>query len=520
MGLRARVSLILATATLVLLGLALGTRYVISLPQLIETESVADRLNVRRLELGVDMVRARIEEWIYDYAIWDDCYIFMHERNEDFVASNLLLKTLASPGLSGVWITDNNNRIVTRIEADLEKHELLATPRLDAADALSLLPTTVPEDGDPPVILTGIARTSAGALIYAAASIKKSNERGDSPGRMLVYRFIDERLFEQLRANLQIDFSAELLAGQSALQASDTARRDRDDRIFWVLRAGDGAALYRLGLQLAPSSIDTSPIPLGLGAVGALIVAIFAVIMLLLDRQVLRPVAGIAWHLQRIRSEHDYSLRLHSQGSDEIAALGRECDNLIEFVQEQQTQLAAQAQELRDLSNHDALTGLANRRLFDVLLHEYRNLALRHDTPLTLLLCDLDSFKNYNDRLGHPAGDAILTRFGAILRAAIIRQADVSCRYGGEEFALLLPNTSAAGGVEVAARIHATLKEANLPHPDSLAGPLLTVSIGVACFEPRLNPSLDAAELLARADKALYEAKAGGRNRTQTYDAI
>ena len=521
MGLRAQVPLILGIATLSMLGIALVSRQAVLLPQLLETEAVADRINARRLELGFELLRQRAEEWIYDYAVWDDTFEFLNGRNPDYVASNLMLKTLLAPRFSGIVLFDNANRAVARIEADLASGRLRDAPRLGLTEAAALLPATVPVDSEPPVIVSGVALTAAGPLLYAAGSVKQASERGDSPGRMLIYRFIDEQLFEQLRANLQVSFTAQPLdAQQAAAETLDTAHRDASDRIYWTLRAGDGAPVYRFALQLPPTTIDRDPVPASIRVIGALVVLIFVIIMLMLDRQVLRPIADIARHLQRIRDDRDYSLRLQARGGDEIAALGRECDALIAFVQEQQEQLAAQAKELRDLSNHDALTGLANRRLFDVVLLDYWHLARRHGTPLTLLLCDLDSFKNYNDRLGHPAGDAVLTRFGSILRAALIRQSDLSCRYGGEEFALLLPNTDAAGGEEVAARIHAALREARLPHPDSRVGPLVSVSIGVASYDPLAEPELLAESLLANADKALYAAKGRGRNCTTTFGAI
>lgn len=518
MGLRARVTLILAVAMLAMLGVALGARHYMSLPQQIETEAVADRLNVRRLELGIFLMRKRAEEWIYDYAVWDDAFEFALGRNPDFVGSNLLLKTLIGPHYNGIWIFDNANRPVARIEADLETMSVLDTPRLGLADAAALLPLAVPGDKDPPIIVSGVARTTVGPVLYAAGSIKRADERGDSPGRMLVYRFVDETMFAQLRSNLQLSFTTE--APGAGAFGEDTAYRDDRDRIYWALRAQDGSPVYRVTLQLPPSTVDRRFMSTSLRIISALIAIVFAIIMLLLDRQMLRPIGNIARHLQRIRSERDYGLRLDARGSDEIAALGRECDELIAFVQTQQEQLAAQARELRDLSNHDALTGLANRRLFDVVLQDYWHLAGRHGTPLTLLLADIDYFKNYNDRLGHPAGDAVLTRFGSILRSAMVRQSDLCCRYGGEEFALLLPSTDAEGGAEVASRIHAALLEARIPHPDSRTGSCVTVSVGIATFDPAREPQLLPGQLIANADKALYACKAGGRNGTMTFGAI
>lgn len=171
-------------------------------------------------------------------------------------------------------------------------------------------------------------------------------------------------------------------------------------------------------------------------------------------------------------------------------------------------QLEAQLQRLSQL---DGLTGLYNRRYFDQqLLAEWRRLR-RLDAPLALLMLDIDHFKAYNDALGHLAGDDALRRVSAALRDSLQREGDTACRYGGEEFAIILANTNQEGAEQVAARVHAAIASLDIHHPASPFGQL-TLSIGITVVDPVSDEQ--PGELLAQGDQALYRAKHEGRNRT------
>lgn len=171
---------------------------------------------------------------------------------------------------------------------------------------------------------------------------------------------------------------------------------------------------------------------------------------------------------------------------------------------------------LQRLSHLDGLTGLYNRRFFDQQLQgEWRRLR-RIDAPLALLMLDIDHFKAFNDSLGHLAGDDALRQVGEALQNSLQREGDVACRYGGEEFAIILANTGLEGGEHVAARVHALIAALAIVHPASPEG-RLTLSIGLAVAEPITEEHPGA--LVARSDQALYRAKHDGRNRTCVWNA-
>ena len=170
-----------------------------------------------------------------------------------------------------------------------------------------------------------------------------------------------------------------------------------------------------------------------------------------------------------------------------------------------------QSDALRELTLTDSLTGVANRRAFDERLESEWRRALRARTPLSLIMLDIDHFKAYNDRYGHPAGDACLRQVASQLVQCAARSDDLAARYGGEEFALLLPCTDLIGAEGVARTVIEAVDGLGISHGGSSTAPHVTVSIGVACAVPAQD--LAPGALVALADRLLYLAKNGGRHR-------
>jgi diguanylate cyclase (GGDEF)-like protein len=171
---------------------------------------------------------------------------------------------------------------------------------------------------------------------------------------------------------------------------------------------------------------------------------------------------------------------------------------------------------LMNLASEDGLTGLANRRAYDIALPRAFAQCRRDGKPLSLLLIDVDRFKAYNDTYGHPAGDRCLRTIGNLLKMSLKRPSDVGARYGGEEFAAILPNTPEEGAMQLAESLRKTILSLGIEHARAKTG-VLTISIGVATMDPD-NEIGRLEELTAQADAALYAAKAGGRNRSVAAD--
>jgi len=297
-----------------------------------------------------------------------------------------------------------------------------------------------------------------------------------------------------------------------------------DEQVLWQRLRGELATI--VGVQLLQSLL------------------LAGVIMGIFNRMVTVHVRRIAAHLARVRPGNlaqrldlQRTERRHDELSDLVEGVNQLQGSLASYLEQQQryeheladhrdrlAQLVdartAELQEanarLQDLARTDALTGLPNRRHFDEVQASEMRRARRNRQPLALLICDIDSFKAYNDHYGHARGDECLEVVAHALRASLGRAGDMVARLGGEEFAVLLPGADGAAAWLLAERLRAAVQVCALEHQHSDVAPVVTVSIGLAVMEP--GEPVEFETLYRQADEALYRAKAAGRNRVDRPD--
>jgi two-component system chemotaxis family response regulator WspR len=177
---------------------------------------------------------------------------------------------------------------------------------------------------------------------------------------------------------------------------------------------------------------------------------------------------------------------------------------------ESQKKLHEANKALETLSSLDGLTGIANRRQFDKKIQQEWQRSIRNTTTISLLMIDIDFFKNYNDTYGHQGGDFCLKEIANLIKESEKRSTDLAARYGGEEFALVLPETSHQGALDIANNLLVKVQEKNIAHINSDVADCVTISIGVATFIPGRGTNHNL--LIEAADNALYTAKDNGRN--------
>jgi diguanylate cyclase (GGDEF)-like protein len=269
--------------------------------------------------------------------------------------------------------------------------------------------------------------------------------------------------------------------------------------------------------------------------------ALAGLIMGMFNRSVTLHVRRIAEHLEQLTPQnlkHHLALGRGSKASDELdlleagvndlqdklanhlerqtrdeLALAASRDQLAELVEQRTAQLKAANTRLEAMTRFDPLTGLANRRHFDEVKELEFNRALRHRQAFSVLMCDIDYFKLYNDNYGHANGDQCLRDVALTMSALFSRSGELVARLGGEEFAVLLPGQSREQALCSAERLQALLADQKLPHKGSGVSPYVTMSIGIAELDPANMDRFD--QLLQSADKALYRAKSQGRNRCE-----
>ncbi|NJL42978.1 MAG: diguanylate cyclase [Pseudanabaena sp. SU_2_4] len=204
---------------------------------------------------------------------------------------------------------------------------------------------------------------------------------------------------------------------------------------------------------------------------------------------------------------HVYESRFAKSGIDEAVCIVRD------ITERQRTEMALHTanQELERLAHLDGLTEIANRRQFDTYLRREWLRLMREQASLSLILCDVDFFKKYNDTYGHLAGDGCLQQVAKAIASVVKRPADLAARYGGEEFAVILPNTNLFGATHIAKQIRRAVKGLEICHDTSQVGQHVTLSLGVTSLIPTADA--EPTVLVDAADCALYQAKQKGRDR-------
>lgn len=193
-------------------------------------------------------------------------------------------------------------------------------------------------------------------------------------------------------------------------------------------------------------------------------------------------------------------------------------DEAYRALRRSQQELMETNLELQRLTNVDGLTGLSNRRYFDQYLDTEWRQAMRAREPISLLIIDVDHFKQYNDTYGHLAGDEVLKTVATAVRSTFQRPKDLAVRMGGEEFAVVLPQTLAGDLAFLAKKVVQAIEALGLPHAASPIAEKVTISVGGATHIPAGNDQPE--RLIEAADKAMYEAKRSGRNRAATANGL
>ena len=224
--------------------------------------------------------------------------------------------------------------------------------------------------------------------------------------------------------------------------------------------------------------------------------------------------------LQQTKAElEQYSVSLEekiTERTTELMNSNRKLQKEIETHIEVEKKMELVNHQLREMSISDKLTGIGNRRCFDATLAKEWSRAKRTGWKLALFFGDIDWFKSYNDTYGHQSGDECLRLVAKALRRNAKRESDLVCRYGGEEFAVLLPVISLQEAIAYSERLIQSVRNLKLPHAGSKYG-YVTISFGIAVIAPKVDQNMD--ELLKAADLALYWAKENGRNRCALWDS-
>ncbi|OYU44673.1 MAG: hypothetical protein CFE44_11670 [Burkholderiales bacterium PBB4] len=461
---------------------------------------------------GLDAQLSNLNVLVRDWAFWDDMYFFAQKPNPEFVASNMGKESLKNAGLMGILVLAPEGWVVWFQGLPASNGQTLRLQDLAPYQVTWMSALT-----DQAISQSCGYLAPGGTLLFACASrISRSSGVSTPAGVVVMVRELTDQALKDIEKQSKESFA--VLAWSPS---------DGDQK--WPQAAMTFLPTVQLGVRYTPSVLtldyplaDVLGQPLRTVRLSrartlveegewvtrraahqmAAIAMVTGVVLLLAGHfWLVLPIARLKHDVRAIHKQKAWSLSVRQNRQDEVGALAREVNGLLQVIHHQ-------VQELESMSMTDSLTHLANRRHFDMRLADEFRRVQRKAQPLSLVVLDIDYFKQYNDYYGHPAGDATLQTVAKVLRD-LTRQVDVPARIGGEEFAVLLPDTTEVAALQIAEKILSGLRAAGVPHAKSKVSNIVTASAGVVGLT---DGSMTPQALLARADQALYAAKAAGRN--------
>jgi diguanylate cyclase (GGDEF)-like protein len=498
-------------------------------------EAVQASREVARLNQLIRSEVAHLSRFSEDYACWDDTWNFVQGKNSNYINESVASETFVNARISHISLRDSTGKVVwARSYAWREGVDLPTSSLIDGWSVS--LPLLLPEGRtcSPNCNAEGVLPGSLGPLLVTQRAVLPNSCTGTPSGTLTMARLLDSVAIRELRAQSVLDFAISSEAGEQVspqfLSPLPPARDGSDAAGILIetpdlltvgthLEAANGQSSFLLSLQL-----DREVQHQGLATVrqlllysAILVVITFLALLLLLDRLVISPISLLASEMMRAEEMSGSVLSVDISQDDEVGDLARNFEQLLARIQERTFALEDANRVLERIAARDGLTGQLNRRSFDTDLSEEWRRHARHRHPLSLLLIDIDNFKAFNDAAGHLAGDDCLQRIADLLCGSLQRAGDRLYRYGGEEFAVLLPHTPLLGALHLAETLRNHIEEAGVLHPGlphtGNGSAVVTISLGVASALPSMRG--DPTQLISMSDVCLYRAKVLGRNRIE-----
>ncbi|RKR02396.1 diguanylate cyclase (GGDEF)-like protein [Kushneria sinocarnis] len=498
-------------AVLALLALLLIARLLIY-PNLISQENVYANQELDRVQSTLQGHLDSLGGVTRDWANWDASYDFMLGRRPDYTVENfsqemfedtrhLMMVYLDLQG-NPVWIAGHNPQT--------NQYSTCSTPAGDCgwtAATVSVIQAHV--RGQHEGLDRWLLSTPSPMMAATSSILPTDPQAGPTVGWLTIVRDMDADWLASVRAQTGIDIAVEpRLHPAPNLQLPALMRVDRDRlMISRQLTAVPDNTLLELRAMLPRRDFAANwqTFHFAMFWTAALLVVVLTVVLLLLERIVLSPTRRLAL-FTREQCQQTGPVELPVSliaRRDEIGSLARQFQQLLRQQQ-------AQTESLKRLSRHDHLTGPYNRRYLDEQLHHLITRAQRDHVSLGVITLDIDHFKAYNDHYGHPAGDYCLQQVARTMKHCLGNEGIIA-RSGGEEFTVLLTNCAPKRIRMHAERLRAAIDNLALGHEYSPTADHVTISSGIAVFDP-CHPC-SAEELVQRADRMLYRAKLAGRNR-------
>ena len=459
--------------------------------------------DLERIEAAVHREEQQLGATAEDYASWDDMREYIEAGDEGEAPRALKREILKTLDLDALFVFDELGRVRYSIrDQRLDDREDIReyTPKGFANQFPVIASVRTSGDGQS-AVRSGLVRFKTGQLVLAAAApVASPKDDQHALGTVVLLRELDRgavsRLADQVLLPMTIAADDPSGPAVSAAEAKVEIAKNEVKASAW-LRDPFGQPIARFTVNRPATILQQGAHTLNVGGLGSLFMLslVLAMLLLLLQLSVVRPLRYLTSSIESVRRTADLGVRVGINRKDEIGLLAYNFDRLLELLQ-QRTKV------LEELATTDGLTKLLNRRTCMDELAKQLEEARKSPKSLAVLLLDVDHFKRINDTAGHSVGDRVLREVAKLLKGSL-RTTDTGGRYGGEEFLVILPNTTKAEAKTIAERIRTNIASTKI---QGLDWPV-TVSIGVASWVGHT-----AHGLLATADMNLYRAKEGGRN--------
>lgn len=454
----------------------------------------------------------------YDYAVWDDTYQFINNKDDfkakEYIDTNYLNDTFSNLKINGIFIFDEQfNNVFSKghnyIDGTSLQFEFMDMDRFPEnkklkphANSNKLVPSHI-----------GVIATRYGPAAYSSTAILRSGRRGQSVGFMVFIRLIDQTFIDEVSLYTATNIEMTLLTPEQ----STAGIPDWDDDITitklssvsdLIFRNIDDKPLFKLSVHHAHSA-KQSVFGVGVFTMLLSMSILLFIAYFLVSHFIIRPVQLLVSNIELVYKDDNINMLPESYKVIELMKVADHFNAIMETVHNQNKLLNKQVYV-------DELTQITNRRGFESQLTGFCQLFSQQKKSFTLIIADVDYFKNYNDALGHLAGDEALIKIANTLKQNFRSAQDICARYGGEEFIMLYSDISDEILEQKLASIVESFKQLQLPHPNSPVAPYVTMTLGVC----RVTTSYDGDKpleivnrnIILAADQALYKAKKLGRN--------
>lgn len=531
LSLRQTLFLSLVMALLAIMAAQLLIRQWIILPRLDAQQHIIDKKDLERIKSSTNSVFHSLGNVVYDNAVWEEMTVRMAAADTSF-----LDHTYNDPDfyelldIDGIYYYGRDGSLVWGMALDDELTPV-AVPEMERPSGsireAVLVRGEEQEAQQSPVSKKGFFHLSGRPVMFVSVAIMEPDRPATFQGTATYWRYLDEEFLDSLSeivrqplsADMTMDTDGGALSGvpeASEIYGEEVGITRREGRLYLLYRDVNGEPFMTLSLEAHPSVYSSNLLDGSL--IAQLATAVLALILFYgyLNRSTINPILHLGNIVAGVTRSHDYKATTGLKAHNELGRLGRQIDEMLATIDSQQQELNSHNLKLQKLSDTDPLTRLANRRFLESATRQMKDSRLNKSQAISLLVIDIDHFKEYNDHYGHSAGDRALREMADTLYRNIHEATDLLARYGGEEFVLVLTDTDEEGARSVAERLLEAIREKAIPHLHSRVADVITISIGVATKPP--NASFNYAELFDQADEALYRAKEAGRNCARVAD--